>query len=241
MTSQLTNTAREQYFLFMRGCREVMREFLRKAQVHFERLRLQYGKRLRLPAGIRHRIIIAKKFFQRHPRLKYSVYGIGSIVVLLLAFIMFIFTQTPSRQELTSIKNAVASEVYSADSVLLGRYFIQDRTEVKYEDISPHLIDALIATEDIRFHEHNGIDYRSLGRVLIKTILLQNESSGGGSTITQQLAKNLFPRKGYWVASMLVNKFREAMIATRMEEIYSKNEILAFYLNTIPFADNTYG
>ncbi|HEY9488524.1 MAG TPA: transglycosylase domain-containing protein, partial [Chryseosolibacter sp.] len=132
-------------------------------------------------------------------------------------------------------------EVYSADSVLLGRYFVQDRTEIKYEDISPHLIKALIATEDIRFYRHSGIDYRSLGRVLIKTILLQKESSGGGSTITQQLAKNLFPRKSYWVASMLVNKFREALIATRMEEIYSKNEILAFYLNTIPFADNTYG
>ena len=218
-----------------------MKEFLRRAQVHFDRLRLQYGRRFRLPAGIRHRIDIAKNFLQRHPRLKYPLYGIGSIVVLLLAFIMFIFTQTPSRQELTSIKNAVASEVYSADSVLLGRYFIQDRTEVKYEDISPRLLEALVATEDIRFFDHNGIDYRSLGRVLVKSILLQNESAGGGSTITQQLAKNLYPRKRYWMASMLVNKFREAVIALRIESIYSKNEILALYLNTIPFADNTYG
>src|SRR5690606_40755248 len=99
------------------------------------------------------------------------------------------------------VMNERAYEIYSADSVLLGRYFVQDRTEVKYEDISPALIDALIATEDVRFHKHNGIDIRSLGRVLVKTILLQNESAGGGSTITQHLAKNLFPRKEYWFAS----------------------------------------
>lgn len=161
--------------------------------------------------------------------------------LLIVCLIGFVLSQTPSRQDLTSIRNAVASEVYSKDSVLLGRYYIQDRTEIRYEDISPHLIDALIATEDIRFFRHAGIDYRSLGRVLVKTILLQDESSGGGSTITQQLAKNLFPRKSYWVASMLINKLREAVIATRMERIYSKKEILALYLNTIPFADNTYG
>jgi len=153
----------------------------------------------------------------------------------------FVLTQTPSKKELTSIRNAVASEVYSADSVLLGRYFVQDRTEIKYEDIAPHLIDALIATEDIRFYSHSGIDYRSLGRVFVKSILLQDESSGGGSTITQQLAKNLYPRKSYLFASMLVNKFREAVIARRIESIYTKKEILALYLNTIPFADNTYG
>lgn len=180
-------------------------------------------------------------FFHNHQSARYVAYVAGAITILLVAFISFILTQTPSKKELATIRNAVASEVYSADSVLLGRYFIQDRTEIKYEDISPHLIDALIATEDIRFHEHNGIDYRSLGRVLVKTIMLQDESSGGGSTITQQLAKNLFPRKSYWVASMLINKFREAVIALRMESIYSKKEILAFYLNTIPFADNTYG
>jgi penicillin-binding protein 1A len=185
-----------------------------------------------------HRI---QRYFQQHRRLQYAAYTVSALTLLLLLFFTFILTQTPSKKELASIKNAVASEVYSADSVLLGRYFIQDRTEIKYSDISPHLINALIATEDIRFYQHNGIDYRSLGRVLVKTILLQNESSGGGSTITQQLAKNLFPRKSYWVASMMVNKFREALIASRMEGIYSKKEILALYLNTIPFADNTFG
>ena len=179
----------------------------------------------------------SKIFFQRHPVLRY----VSLSALLLVVFFVFLLTQTPSGKELATVKNAAASEIYSADSVLLGRYFLQDRTEIKYEDISPHLINALIATEDIRFYRHHGIDYRSLGRVLVKTILLQDESSGGGSTITQQLAKNLFPRKSYWMASMLINKFREGIIALRLERIYAKEEILALYLNTIPFADNTFG
>src|SRR5690606_7931320 len=99
----------------------------------------------------------------------------------------------------------------------------------------------LIATEDVRFFRHNGVDIRSLGRVLVKSILLQKESAGGGSTLTQQLAKNLFPRREYWFASMLVNKVREAIIALRLESLYAKEDILALYLNTIPFADNTFG
>ena len=191
----------------------------------------------RLNAGVER----IRSYFRRHRRARHAAYTLASLSLLLVLFLLFIFSQTPSRKQLTSIRNAVASEIYSADSVLLGRYFIQDRTEVKFGDLSPHLIHALIATEDIRFYNHSGVDLRSLGRVLVKTILLQDESSGGGSTITQQLAKNLFPRKSYWMASMLVNKFREAVIALRMEGLYSKDEILALYLNTIPFADNTYG
>jgi penicillin-binding protein 1A len=180
-------------------------------------------------------------YLAAHRKMKAALGICAGALVLSLIFFVFVLSQTPSKREVALIKNAVASEVYSADSVLLGRYFIQDRTEVKYENISPELIRALIATEDIRFFHHHGIDFRSLGRVLVKTLLLQDESSGGGSTITQQLAKNLFPRKSYWFASLPVNKFREAIIALRLEQIYSKKEILALYLNTIPFADNTYG
>lgn len=176
-----------------------------------------------------------------HPRVRLALYGGAAGAFMVFVLSLFILSETPTHNELTSIRNAVASEVYSADSVLLGRYYIQDRTEVKYQDISPNLIHALIATEDIRFYHHHGIDYRSLGRVLVKTILMQDESSGGGSTITQQLAKNLYPRKSYLFASLLVNKLREAVIALRLERIYSKKEIIALYLNTIPFADNTYG
>lgn len=219
-----------------------MRHLIRKGRSKLQRIAIRsrngiVESRLRLERVWRR----LKDYVQARRPFKYTMYAGGGVALLLLGFLSFILTQIPSKNDLTSIKNAVASEVYSADSVLLGRYFIQDRTEIAYEDLSPHLIDALIATEDIRFYEHGGIDLRSLGRVLVKTILLQNESAGGGSTITQQLAKNLFPRRSYWLCSMLVNKFREAVIATRMEAIYTKNEILALYLNTIPFADNTYG
>ena len=219
-----------------------MQGLIKKIAEQFKKLRRLYrGKKFAVPEKFGGGYRRIRMYFRRHPKAFYSASVGTATFILLTIFIAFILSQTPSKKELTSIKNAVASEVYSSDSVLLGRYYIQDRTEIRYEDISPHLIDALIATEDIRFYRHKGIDYRSLGRVLVKTVLLQDESSGGGSTITQQLAKNLFPRKSYWMASMLVNKLREAVIATRMEGIYTKKELLALYLNTIPFADNTYG
>lgn len=152
-----------------------------------------------------------------------------------------IFGPLPDKQDLQDINNPIASEVYSADSVLLGRYYIEERSYLKPNDIPASLKKILIATEDARFYEHDGVDYRSLGRVLVKTLLLQNESAGGGSTLTQQLAKNLFPRKSYGFLSMPVNKVREFIVAKRLEDLYSKDEILVMYLNTVPFADNTYG
>ena len=218
-----------------------MQDYIRKLKGSLQKFYTDHVKGIKVPDTIRQQYLKFKAYADQHPVLSKILYAGSAVFLLLLAFSIFVLTQTPSKGELATIKNAVASEVYSADSVLLGRYFIQDRTEIDFEDISPNVIKALIATEDIRFYNHSGIDYRSLGRVLIKTILLQNESSGGGSTITQQLAKNLFPRKRYWMGSMVINKFREAMIASRMESIYSKNEIIALYLNTIPFADNTYG
>lgn len=218
-----------------------MKEFLRSIKQKIQELNARHFGRFRIPARVRAVAQRTGLYMQRNPRIGYASLVVASLGLLLVFFLAFVFTQTPSKHELSSIRNAVASEVYSADSVLLGRYFIQDRTEVKYEDISPALINALIATEDIRFYTHGGVDFRSLGRVVIKSILLQDESAGGGSTITQQLAKNLYPRKTYWMASMLVNKVKEAIIALRLEAIYSKEEILALYLNTIPFADNTYG
>src|SRR5690606_33226561 len=103
------------------------------------------------------------------------------------------FGAIPNEQTLGNIRNYVASEVFSEDGKLLGKYYIQERTHAPYEIISPNIINALIATEDARFYEHDGVDRRSLFRVLIKTLLLQDESAGGGSTISQQLAKNLYP------------------------------------------------
>ncbi len=147
----------------------------------------------------------------------------------------------PSKKQLHEINNPVASEVYSSDGKILGRYYVENRSNVSYEEISPNVINALIATEDARFYEHRGIDEIALLRVLFKSILLQKSSSGGGSTLSQQIAKNLFPRGNYGPLSMPVNKIRESIIAYRLERIYSKQEILALYLNTVPFAENVYG
>ncbi len=166
---------------------------------------------------------------------------------LLFILILFLFVWSgilgalPSSKELSVIENPTASEVYSADSVLLGRYFIQERSNISYNQIPKHVAEAVIATEDARFYKHTGIDTRSLARVLVKSLLLQDESSGGGSTITQQLAKNLYPRKNYWFFSLFINKMREMIIASRLEKTYEKSAILTLYLNTIPFGDNTYG
>ncbi len=147
----------------------------------------------------------------------------------------------PSRKELKNKRNDTASEVYSADSVLLGRYFIYDRTNISYLQIDTTVTKALVATEDVRFYQHSGIDYRSLGRVLVKTLLMKNESSGGGSTLTQQLVKNLYPRQDRDFLEMPVNKVREMIVARRLEDVYSKNEILELYLNTVSFGGTIFG
>lgn len=158
-----------------------------------------------------------------------------------MAVLMGFYGRIPSRATLKKFQNNTASEVYSIDGELIGRYYIQDRTNVAFEDISPYMIEALIATEDVRFLDHNGVDVRSLLRVLVKSLLLQEESSGGGSTISQQLAKNLYPRNNYGRLSMVVNKLKEAITATRLESVYSKNEILTLYLNTVSFGENAFG
>ncbi|WP_321286044.1 transglycosylase domain-containing protein [uncultured Sunxiuqinia sp.] len=170
-----------------------------------------------------------------------------SAVCIILFFLFFMavylgFTgHVPSSNQLNDIKNPQASEVFSEDGRLLGRYYIENRSNVQFDEISPNVINALIATEDARFYEHRGIDEIALMRVLFKTILLQDKSAGGGSTLSQQVAKNLFPRNDLWVFSMPVNKLREAIIAYRLERIYTKEEILTLYLNTVPFGENIFG
>lgn len=172
-----------------------------------------------------------------------KIFAVG--VILFFIFFMavyFGFTgHVPSSRQLNDIKNPQASEVFSEDGKLLGRYYVENRSNVRFDEISPNVINALIATEDARFYEHRGIDEIALMRVLFKTILLQHRSSGGGSTLSQQIAKNLFPRNDLWVFSMPVNKLREAIIAYRLERIYTKEEILTLYLNTVPFGENIFG
>jgi len=149
--------------------------------------------------------------------------------------------EVPTKKELSDLKQSQATQILDKDEKLIGKFYVFDRQSVTYNDLPKPLIDALVATEDVRFYEHDGVDNQSLLRVFFKTILLSDESSGGGSTITLQLAKNLFGRKDYGSLGIVVNKIRESIVAQRMEDIYSKKDILMMYFNTVPFSDNTYG
>jgi penicillin-binding protein 1A len=167
--------------------------------------------------------------------------------LIMLGILLFLIVYTgftgpvPSADELQKIKNPVSTEVYSSDGRVLGRYYIENRSNVSYEKISPNVINALIATEDSRFFHHRGIDEIALLRVFFKSVLLQDRSSGGGSTLSQQIAKNLYPRKSFGPLTMPINKLRESIIAYRLENLYKKEEILTLYLNTVPFAENIFG
>lgn len=147
----------------------------------------------------------------------------------------------PSFEQLENPESNQASEVLSEDGEVLGFIGIENRSNVTYDEISPNLINALIATEDARFFDHSGIDARSLGRVLFKTLIGRNRGSGGGSTITQQLAKNLFPREHKSKLGTVYSKFKEWVVAVKLEHNYSKQEIIAMYFNTVDFGSNAYG
>jgi penicillin-binding protein 1A len=152
----------------------------------------------------------------------------------------------PSFGELENPEYYLAAEVYSEDGVLLGKISIENRTWTEYNDFSPYLTDALIATEDIRYNRHSGIDIRGLGRAAIRTVLL-GQSTGGGSTITQQLAKQLYPRDTARISALMkkvklgVSKFKEWQTAVKLERSYTKEEIITMYLNKFDFSYNAIG
>jgi penicillin-binding protein 1A len=152
----------------------------------------------------------------------------------------------PSFEELENPEYSLAAEVYSSDGVLLGKISIENRTWTDFDEISPDFIDALIATEDIRFYKHSGIDVRGLARVAVRTILL-GSNTGGGSTISQQLAKQLYPRDTATVSAFVrnvrlgVSKFKEWHTAVKLEKSYTKEEIIAMYLNKYDFLYNAIG
>ena len=147
----------------------------------------------------------------------------------------------PSFEELENPQSNQATEVLSADGEILGFIGIENRSNVTYDELSPNLVNALIATEDVRFYKHSGIDPRSLFRVFFKTLLGRHSSSGGGSTITQQLAKNLFPREHKGPIGTVFSKFKEWVVAVKLEHNYSKQEIIAMYFNTVDFGSNSFG
>ncbi|MBK7409290.1 MAG: transglycosylase domain-containing protein [Saprospirales bacterium] len=190
-----------------------------------------------------------KRFWKRHRWLKRSLVaggllgflGILAMAGLLLSVYWGAFGKLPTQKDLGSISHFLASEVYTSDSILLGRYYFENRSDVRFEEISPNMVNALVATEDARFFEHWGVDLRAWGRVFFKSVVRGDRSSGGGSTLSQQLAKNLYPREDFGAASLLINKLREVLIALRLEQLYSKNQLLELYLNTVPFSENTYG
>lgn len=167
--------------------------------------------------------------------------GLGWLLLLHQLMSWNLLGELPPPSALRPLPVPAASTVYSIDGQLLGTFFTQERIPVTYDEIAPCLIDALLATEDVRFYEHAGVDYQSLLRVLVKTILLDDPSAGGGSTLTMQLAKNLYPRRHYPVGSLLLNKLREMVLAERLETVYTKRELLTHYFNTVSFGENAYG
>src|SRR5690554_6015319 len=164
--------------------------------------------------------------------------GVLSVVLLFACANWGVFGAMPTFDELENPSSSVATEIISADGKTLGKFYLENRVPVKYEDLPQHLVEALIATEDERFHQHSGIDAR--GTLRAATSL---GSAGGASTITQQLAKNLFHGSSgaNSFTKRIIQKFKEWIIATRLERQYTKEEIIAYYLNTVDFVSNAYG
>jgi penicillin-binding protein 1A len=171
------------------------------------------------------------------------------IIVVMILFILISrgkLGPMPSFAELENPEYYLAAQVISEDGVLLGKISYENRTWTEYKDLSHYLIDALIATEDVRYARHSGIDIRGLGRTLVHTIIL-GQSTGGGSTITQQLAKQLYPRDTARNSSVMrkirlsVSKFKEWQTAVKLERSYTKEEIITMYLNKFDFSFNAIG
>jgi penicillin-binding protein 1A len=163
------------------------------------------------------------------------------LIFLLLSLISFeIFVDLPSVKELQNPKSNLATVIYSSDLKTLGKYYAENRVSVKYYELDKDLVSALIATEDARFLEHSGVDLRALGRAVFGA-LTGSSSSGGGSTLSQQLAKMMFPREKLSKFETVIRKLKEWVIAARLEKNYTKDEILALYLNKFDFLNQAVG
>lgn len=170
--------------------------------------------------------------------------GFGGLLLLVVLFFACVswglFGPMPSFEELENPQTNLATEIISADGKILGTYYVENRSNVRYAELSPYMPQALVSIEDERFAEHSGIDRKALFRVAFG--VLTGRKKGGGSTITQQLAKNLFPRdENLNTPKLVLRKFQEWITATKLEHNYSKEEIVAMYLNTVAFGHNAYG
>ena len=181
--------------------------------------------------------------YKKYIRIFWYLYAAGVLFVFLL---FFSIAQgwlgfMPTFEDLENPESLFASEVISSDGLVLGKFFKENRSSVKYEELSPVLIKALVATEDVRFYEHSGVDARGLVRVL-KGIVTGDSNSGGGSTISQQLAKMLFPRDNLSnKLELIIRKLKEWVIAVKLEKSYTKEEILTMYLNKYDFLNLAVG
>jgi len=165
-----------------------------------------------------------------------------SLLVLVGLVSVGAFGTLPSFEELENPRSNLASVVYSSDGKTLGKFYAENRVNVNYTEISPYVTHALVATEDARFYSHSGVDLRGLFRVLVRTVIGGDQSGGGGSTLSQQLAKMLFPREGKKnKLKMAVRKVKEWVIAARLERQYTKDEILTMYLNKFDFINTAVG
>ena len=186
----------------------------------------------------------------RNRYIRYIVIGIYSIVLLVCMVevnFLGLFGYSPTVADIRKPIQNIASEVYTADSVLIGRYFKEDRSPVPYDSISAAVVNALIATEDVRFFKHHGVDYWAIFSSVASAL---QGNPRGGSTITQQLAKNMYRTRyshstgllGHVpVVGVLIFKLREWLTAYKLENNYAKEDILAMYLNTVSFSNNAYG
>ena len=170
-------------------------------------------------------------------------------VIFLLLLLVWMFARIPSFEELEHPENKLATQIIADDgSMVLSTFHIENRTYVPYEELSPNLIHAAVSTEDSRFYKHSGVDTKGLARVFVKTLLMHDSSQGGGSTITQQLAKTLYPRREVkskipgWASIVMVwTKLKEWITAVKLERNYTKDEILDMYLNSVFFGSGAYG
>ena len=169
-------------------------------------------------------------------------------LLMFLVLLVWMFADIPSFAELENPDNKLATQIIAEDGEILTTFHIENRTYVSYDELSENLVHAAVATEDVRFYRHSGIDFIGLGRVLFKSILLSNSSQGGGSTITQQLAKTLYPRAemekkipGIYHIKMVWTKLKEWITAVKLERDYTKDEIMTMYLNSIFFGSGAYG
>jgi penicillin-binding protein 1A len=158
---------------------------------------------------------------------------------LLIASVGFgLFGTLPSFRDLENPKSNLASEVISSDQAVLGTYYVQNRSNARFKDLSPNLVNALIATEDVRFYQHSGIDLRGTFAIIFYNAIGKKR---GSSTISQQLAKNLFPRQRSNMWTIGIIKLKEWLTALKIERNYTKEEIITMYFNTVDFGNNSYG